>query len=170
MEKEIKNNIHFCQATLDDILLLQQLAQQIWPVTYREILSPDQIEYMMNWLYSAEALKQQLLEKHIFILMYHNENPAGFADYIAKEEKNIYKLNKIYIALNYQRSGLGKALLNEVIRRVKELHGQILELNVNRYNKAKSFYEKMGFAVYQSVDIPIGNGYYMNDYVMRKSI
>jgi hypothetical protein len=38
---------------------------------------------------------------------------------------------------------------------------------VNRYNKAKDFYEKAGFKIIETVDIEIGNGFYMNDYVME---
>jgi ribosomal protein S18 acetylase RimI-like enzyme len=45
-----------------------------------------------------------------------------------------------------------------------------LQLNVNRNNPAKIFYEKLGFAVLNEEDIDIGNGYFMNDYVMQKMI
>jgi diamine N-acetyltransferase len=44
-----------------------------------------------------------------------------------------------------------------------------VDLNVNRHNKAKSFYEKMGFVVAYEEDIPIGS-YWMNDYAMRKEL
>jgi len=45
-----------------------------------------------------------------------------------------------------------------------------LQLNVNRNNNAKVFYEKIGFAVIKEEDIDIGNGYLMNDYVMEKKV
>jgi len=38
---------------------------------------------------------------------------------------------------------------------------------VNRQNNAKNFYEKLGFVVIKEEDIDIGNGYFMNDYVME---
>jgi hypothetical protein len=56
-----------------------------------------------------------------------------------------------------------------VINKTLEAGKHTLDLNVNRYNKAKSFYEKMGFAVAYEEDIPIGK-YWMNDFVMRKEI
>ena len=41
------------------------------------------------------------------------------------------------------------------------------EVTVNEQNpEAKGFYEHMGFSVARSGDFPIGNGYYMNDYIM----
>ena len=43
-------------------------------------------------------------------------------------------------------------------------------LNVNRYNKALYFYEKHGFTIAQEVDIEIGEGYFMNDYIMKLSL
>jgi ribosomal protein S18 acetylase RimI-like enzyme len=46
----------------------------------------------------------------------------------------------------------------------------ILELNVNRSNNAVTFYQKFGFTTTSEVDLPIGEGYFMNDYVMQKSL
>jgi ribosomal protein S18 acetylase RimI-like enzyme len=39
-------------------------------------------------------------------------------------------------------------------------------LNVNRNNKALGFYQKFGFVILREEDIDIGNGYFMNDYIM----
>ena len=61
---------------------------------------------------------------------------------------------------------MGKFLINEVVDRVREVDGRTLELNVNRANKAKDFYERAGFKIKETVDIEIGNGFQMNDYVM----
>jgi len=41
-----------------------------------------------------------------------------------------------------------------------------MELNVNRNNKALHFYEHKGMKKLREGDFPIGNGYYMNDYIM----
>ena len=53
---------------------------------------------------------------------------------------------------------------------MKAKGGTTLQLNVNRQNNAKEFYEKMGFAVIGEEDIDIGSGYYMNDYIMEKKL
>jgi diamine N-acetyltransferase len=65
--------------------------------------------------------------------------------------------------------GFGKILVDEVVRRVSLDGGQTLDLNVNRFNKAKHFYEKLGFKVIGEEDVPIGP-YFMNDFVMRLEI
>ena len=45
-----------------------------------------------------------------------------------------------------------------------------LQLQVNRDNAAKSFYEKLGFVILKEADFDIGNGYFMRDYVMEKKL
>jgi ribosomal protein S18 acetylase RimI-like enzyme len=42
-----------------------------------------------------------------------------------------------------------------------------LTLQVNRFNKAVSFYRNLGFKIIDEQDFDIGNGYFMNDYVMQ---
>lgn len=43
-------------------------------------------------------------------------------------------------------------------------------LNVNRNNRALHFYERMGMRKLREGDFPIGDGYYMNDYIMGLDI
>jgi ribosomal protein S18 acetylase RimI-like enzyme len=69
-----------------------------------------------------------------------------------------------------QGKGTGKFMIEEIMKMISEKNASALRLNVNRYNKAKSFYEKLGFEVIGSEDINIGGGFYMNDYVMEKRL
>jgi hypothetical protein len=41
---------------------------------------------------------------------------------------------------------------------------------VNRHNRAFHFYRHMGMSVDREGDFPIGNGFYMNDYIMKLEI
>jgi len=86
-----------------------------------------------------------------------------------KENPQIFKLHKIYILPECQGKGYGVQLIDEVKRRLIAQKITILDLNVNRYNKAKNFYEKLGFKVVDEEDVPIGP-YWMNDFVMRLMI
>lgn len=104
------------------------------------------------------------------MLLYEGDNPVGFAAYSVKDEaENIYKLNKIYVLPQSQGKGYGKTLLTAVEGEVKQHGARALDLNVNRHNKAKQFYERCGYHVHVQEDIPIGP-YWMNDYVMRKAL
>ena len=46
------------KATTADCALIQKLAQQIFPVTYKDILTPEQTDYMMEWMYSITSCSQ----------------------------------------------------------------------------------------------------------------
>ena len=156
-------------ATLDDISIIIKIQEETWEPTYGEILSKEQISFMFEKIYSPSALKEQMtLGKQRFLLLLNGENVEGFSS-VAEETTACYKLHKIYVLPSSQGTGAGKHLLQATEEFVSSLGGVRLLLNVNRYNKAKSFYEKMGFTVLREEDIPIGP-YWMNDYVLQKQL
>jgi diamine N-acetyltransferase len=156
---------------VDEIGTIVHLANEIWPVTYKEILPVDQINYMMELFYSPASLKMQMNEKrHQFILARIKDKPAAFSSYAATGEPGVYKLHKIYVHPAVQGQGVGKSMIDYIIHDLENYKATTLELNVNRNNAAKHFYEKLGFYLVGEEDINIGNGYYMNDYVMRKPV
>ena len=160
------------KATTEDIPTIHAMASITFPHTYREILSPEQIDYMMEWMYSAESLHRQMTEEgHIYYIAYHDSEPAGYLS-IQPEGEDIYHLQKLYILPSYQGLHLGKQLFMQAIAAIKELHPTPcqMRLNVNRHNKALTFYLKMGMVKVDEGDFPIGNGYYMNDYIMGINI
>ena len=159
------------QATLSDLETIIDIAKKTWWVTYSPILEKEQIEFMLNKIYSVENISSQL-EKgtQTYLLLIEDGKPVAFAGYSPREEDSeIYKLHKLYCLPETQGKGYGKVLINEVAQKTIEAGKHTLDLNVNRYNKAKNFYEKMGFSVAYEEDIPIGP-YWMNDYVMRKEL
>ncbi len=154
----------------EDLWLVRELAEQIFPVTYQDIVDAKQIVYMMDLIYSPEALVSQLDVGQVFHILYYETDPAGYASYTPLQEDGKFKLNKIYVNPELQGKGLGKFLLQEMILRVKKEGATELQLNVNRFNTAKGFYEKMGFAVLKEELLDIGNGYYMDDYIMKLNL
>jgi GNAT superfamily N-acetyltransferase len=151
----------------EELWQVRELAIQIFPVTYQDIVENRQIDYMMDLIYSPEALIVQLDAGQIFLIIYSEGMAAGFASYTRLNEAGDYKLNKIYLDPRLQGRGLGKWLLYDVISRVKTEGGRALQLNVNRHNKARGFYENMGFSLLKEELLDIGNGYFMDDYVME---
>jgi GNAT superfamily N-acetyltransferase len=153
---------------LEDINSIGFLAQQIWPETYGAILPAEQLEFMLNLFYSPASLRRQMEEdRHQFLIVEQDEEAIGFASWGATEEPEIYKLHKLYVLPGQQGKGLGRTLLSYIFEAIRPEGATVLRLNVNRYNKARSFYEKMGFAVVKEEDVPIAGGYFMNDYVME---
>ena len=156
-------------ASIADIPLIRELTYKVWPQTYSAILSKEQIDYMLGMMYSEASLQEQMEKGHTFILVYDAEEPVGFASF-SQTAPGIYKLHKIYVLPSQQGKGTGRYIIDELIKWIKPAGATALQLNVNRHNKAKLFYEKFGFAVIQEEDIDIGNGYLMNDYVMEKKL
>ena len=157
------------KAGIKDIGLIQDLAFSIWPDAYGAILSADQLDYMLELIYSKDALAKQIGSGHQFIVVHDNNIAVGFASYSPKNTADplVYRLHKLYVLPNQQGKGTGKLLLNFIIEEIKQTGAEVLELNVNRHNKAFHFYTKLGFTISKEEDIDIGNGYFMNDYVME---
>lgn len=159
-------------ATTEDIPVIRAMATVTFPDTYKEILSPEQIDYMMEWMYSEESLHRQMVEEgHVYYIVYKDNLPAGYLS-IQPEGEDIYHLQKLYILPHYQGMHLGEQLFKQAIAAIRELHPSPcqMRLNVNRHNKALTFYQRMGMVKVDEGDFPIGNGYYMNDYIMGMDI
>jgi len=157
------------KATIGDIPLIRGLSLKVWPDTYRSILPGSQIDYMMDLMYSEKALLEQMQKDIEFLLVYDDEEPVGFAAYSPVSSK-VFKLHKIYVLRSQQGKGTGRFIIDKIIETIKHKGADALHLNVNRHNNAKGFYEKLGFTVIAEEDIDIGNGYFMNDYVMEKKL
>lgn len=104
-----------------------------------------------------------------FLIISDDDKDVGFASYQHTGDK-IYKLHKIYILPEMQGKSAGRFLLNYIIQKIIAENGTALQLQVNRFNKAKEFYERIGFKVIKEANFDIGNGYFMNDYIMEKTL
>ncbi len=157
------------KATSKDIPLIRELTFKVWPQTYAAIVSREQIEYMMEMMYSEASLLKQMNDGCRFIIAYDNNEPVGFAS-CQETEPSLFKLHKIYVLNSQQGKGTGKFMIEYLLNDIRQKGGSALQLQVNRHNKARNFYEKLGFVTIQEADFDIGNGYFMNDYVMEKKL
>lgn len=160
-------SINIAQAS--DLEIIHQLAQQIWPIAYKGVITDEQIDFMLQQSYTTEALLTQIKEGHTFLILKDGNLPKGFASFSATPQLEVYKLQKLYIHQSLQGRGAGKLLINEVEKQVKQLGANQLILNVNRGNKAQYFYAKLGYHITETVDIPYFT-YVLNDYIMAKNL
>lgn len=165
------NMISLRKAKEEDLPIIRTLAEQTWPTAYGDIISNEQIAYMLEKMYSKGELLAQMEQGHVFLIASELIEDVGFAGFsVINHETRTFKLHKLYVLPKMQGMGVGKVLINEVVDCVKQQGGNFLQLNVNRANKAKDFYEKIGFKIKETVDLDIGNGFYMNDYVMEMEL
>ena len=160
------------KATVADCELIHTMAKEVFPATYKDILSPEQLDYMMDWMYAPSNVRKQMEEEgHVYSIAYKENEPCGYVC-VQQQEKDVFHLQKIYVLPRFQGTHCGSFLFKEAIKCIKEMHPEpcLMELNVNRNNKALQFYEYMGMRKLREGDFPIGNGYYMNDYIMGLDI
>jgi hypothetical protein len=51
------------EANINDATIIRQIAEIVWPVAYIDILSKEQLAYMLQNFYGFEALKEQMLTR-----------------------------------------------------------------------------------------------------------
>lgn len=153
----------------EELPKVRSIAYRTWPSTFATILSAEQIDYMLNWMYSLDMLESQVDKGHTFMLAEEDGKELGFAGFeLNYSEGPKAKLHKIYLLPEAQGKGAGKALILEVADRAKKAGQKSLLLNVNKYNqKAIDFYTRIGFNELYKEVIDIGNGYVMDDVVME---
>lgn len=151
-----------------DLKAVAQIAKETWPVAYKDMISSEQLEYMLEMNYQPESLRQQIYEDgHQFYLLKDREKAIGFASIEYNHEKQgVGKLHKLYVLPNQQKSGAGRSLVLHVIKEAQNHHQEKLILQVNRKNPALAFYQKLGFEIIRTIDLDIGNGFFMNDYIV----
>jgi GNAT superfamily N-acetyltransferase len=157
------------KASTSDIELINQLAHEIWWDTYKTVIPDEQITFMLSKMYSLVALEEQMNKDITFLILAYEGVDEGFAAYAKHDIDKSYKLEKLYLSKTQHGKGLGRFLISRVEENVKFLGASFLYLNVNRNNNAFSFYQKVGYEVIETVDIPYFD-FILNDYVMRKEL
>jgi GNAT superfamily N-acetyltransferase len=152
------------EAQRSDIPIIHELAHKIWMAHYPAIITMEQIDYMLEKMYSMESLTQQLNTGHQFYILSDDNSDLGYLSFNQIEEGN-YFLHKFYIDTQHHRKGLGHFFFDTVFKALPNL--KTIRLNVNRTNiKAINFYYKKGFIIEEVKDIDIGNNFFMNDFQM----
>lgn len=163
----------FKMAGAEDMPQVYQLLKNVFRPTYGTILTEQQMVWMLDNIFSESALCQQQANPAFrFILLFQDAVLSGFSaiEQNVDGRRTCCKMHKLYLSVESQGLGMGRMLLTETEKQACILGQQQLILNVNRHNKARYFYEKMGFEVLYEEDIPLENGYFMNDFVMGKTL
>lgn len=167
------SKISFRPADESDLPTIIALAQQIWQDWYPAVIGQKQVDYMLERMYSANALQAQMrIEKQEFHLLFVDnqelDNQAvGYAAISEKTPQDFF-IHKFYIDSRQHRRGLGGQFLQYIIDTYQP---KTLRLTVNRQNYIPiNFYFRQGFTIEQVADFDIGGGYFMNDFVMLKTL
>lgn len=149
---------------VNDIKELASLASSIWHEYWTCILTPEQIDYMVENFQSEKAIKNQIEnENYTYYFIIKDGAKAGY--FGISDKKEYLFLSKLYLKKEYRHQGLGK----KAFEKIKELaNDKPIRLTVNKYNtNTINAYKKWGFEIIDAVVTDIGSGFVMNDYIMR---
>lgn len=157
-------NVQIIASDSKEIDLIAQLAHEIWQEYYPSIIGQEQVDYMLEKLYSRDALARQMQEGQQFYIITCDQKPSGFMA-ITSKGNHQYFLNKFYIQTRLHGKGVGKKAFQLWLENNPD--AESMTLQVNRKNIGPiNFYFKMGFIIHSVADFDIGDGYFMNDFIM----
>lgn len=148
----------------ENIKELASLASSIWHEYWTCILSPEQIDFMVENFQSEHAIKNQIEnENYTYYFIVSDGEKAGYFGIFDKKEYLF--LSKLYIKKEYRNRGLGK----KTFEKIKQLsQHKPIRLTVNKYNiNTIKAYEKWGFKTVDAVVTDIGSGFVMDDFIME---
>ncbi len=165
----MNNSIEMVLAERTDIPEICRIASQVWGKVYSELLSPEQISYMMDMMYAPQVIESELENGYLWYLVKLNGSAVGYVSIFFKN--GVCKLDKIYLHAEVRRSGIGRAAIGFVKSEAKKHGAKTLILNVNKYNRAaQQAYTSYGFKHLRDEVNDIGGGFVMDDFVLSLDI
>ena len=155
-----------------DFTELAKLAAEIWHQHYADIVSPEQLDYMLGGRYTPEQLRLYLPEQESWLRLLKLEGEViGYCSYALTPKPRELKLEQLYLRVDYKGLGLGGRMLRHVEAAARVRGCATLMLTVNKKNlESIAIYRKFGFVVRESATFPIGRGFVMDDFVMEKRL
>jgi len=153
---------------LPDARVISELAETIWRHHYADILSKEQIDYMLTQRYCPELITEQLAMPDIWWRkLVLDDEIIGFSCCMSMRALNELKIDKLYIHCNHHRKGYGTLLIADAIDIMHKNELESAILTVNKHNDtAISAYRHYGFEITRDSVVDIGNGFVMDDYLM----
>jgi len=159
------------RAVKNDVPLIRRLAEIIWREHYPSIIGNDQVEYMLRRMYPESELARQMAnEGQVFFICHVQDEPVGFFSVQVKEDDGGF-IPKFYLAQEQRGKGAAAAMMKEALDYLR-IHGCTeVRLQVNRMNiRPLNFYFKQGFKIEKAADFDIGDGFFMNDFIMLRKL
>ncbi len=156
------------KATSDrDIKRIADLATIIWHEHFKTILSPEQIDYMVEKFQSYNAIKKAVEnDGYTYYMAEYDGDLCGYLG-IHDEGNGVIFISKVYVRADMRKRGIATQLLERLKADFPD--AKKWYLTVNKYNYGSiAVYEKRGFNKVKDLVTDIGNGFIMDDYVMEK--
>ncbi|MDR1692720.1 MAG: GNAT family N-acetyltransferase [Oscillospiraceae bacterium] len=150
--------------------VISALAGEIWREHYTPLIGEEQVAYMLIKYQSPKQIVEDIRSHNYTYFTAKRVKTEDLVGYCACQPREGHLfLSKIYVRSDHRGNGISRSFLEEAIalcRRVYTLDR--IRLTVNKHNgTAITVYKKWGFTVADSVKTDIGEGFFMDDYVME---
>lgn len=164
---EIKE-LSFKQVTPHEYKAVLTLAEKIWKPSFENILPPDRIDYLFDFMYGGDKVRKQIENnEQIYTLVFLGEEAIGYYS-IQQLSDEEYKLNKLYLSQEHHGKGYAWKIMDRIKDEIESKNASSLMLTVNRGNsRAVRFYKKYGFVIKGEEDFDVGYGHVMDDFIME---
>lgn len=171
METRIK------KCTMDDLILLRDLAYKTYDETFRSLNSPATMDAYLEQSFAIEKMRAELADSDsMFYFLYVGKELAG---YLKLNEDGVQtdihdpqslEIERIYLAKEFQGQGLGQVLMDKAISMGNDLGKSYLWLGVWEKNRRGiQFYEKHGFYVFGRHPFYMGQEE-QTDFIFRRDL
>ncbi len=152
----------------EQIEILAQKANVVWHDAFKDILTLQQIEYMIEKFQSFNALSQAINQNNYeYFFIKFADNIAGYTGIKAENERLF--LSKLYILKEYRGKKIASKVFEFIENSAKEKNLKSVWLTVNRNNNhAIEVYKHKGYIITATKIADIGNGFVMDDYIFEK--
>jgi RimJ/RimL family protein N-acetyltransferase len=149
---------------------ISALAGEIWREHYTPLIGEAQVAYMLEKFQSPEQIAADIKSHDYTYFTAESVKPEELVGYCACQPRQDHLfLSKIYVHTDHRGKGISRSFLEEAIALCHwEYEFDRIRLTVNKYNNtAITVYQKWGFTVADSVKTDIGEGFFMDDYIME---
>lgn len=141
------------KCTGEDLDILQEISIETFNDTFKDQNSPENMKAYLEKAFNLIQLEKELSNvSSEFFFVYFNNEIAGYLKVNTNDAQSeemgdeSLEIERIYIKNQFQRHGLGKYMLNQVIDIAREQNKKKIWLGVWEKNEnAIAFYKKMGF-------------------------
>jgi len=148
---------------------IRELAHAIWREHYPGIISPEQIEYMLQAGYNLDVLRRDLTQDQIrYDRALIDGTLVGFSAYGPHPDAGALMLHKLYVDAARRGRGCARKLVEAASDYARAHSFDRIVLRVNKGNHiAIAAYEQIGFTKRGPIVSDIGGGFCMDDYLMQ---
>ena len=144
-------------------------ARIIWHEHFTPIIGKPQVEYMLEKFQSKKAIRDQINQGYLYFALILENQQIGYTG--LRLDKDCLFISKLYIRKEQRGNGFSRLMFALAEKTARQNDKQVMRLTCNKYNMSSlAVYKKTGFQIVGEEKTDIGNGFFMDDYILEKNV